>query len=607
MVTKLHISNALSLPLDAVMKQHLIVGQSGSGKTNLGVVLVEELAKADQQYVVIDEPGVWWGLRSRRDGQAGGLDVFILGGEHGDVPLEPTSGAIIADFVVTSGHSVILDLSMMRRGQVTLFMLEFCQRIYEAKAAAKTPLHLVFDEADLYCPDVPHEKGNGKHLLDAIDTIARRGRSRGLQETFITQRPQVISKSIIAQSDVLHVFRLSHPLDRKALDSWVRSNATSEQIETFTNELASLERGHCFVWSPEWLKMFKRVHIRQRETFDSSMTPEVGVAAKKPRVMTQVDIAALRAQILETIEVQKAEDPKVLRAQIDALRAQIAQLAARPPVVEATRVEVPVLTTATADALRSIVEDFVPLVEDMRALVGTVSQAIARVEYVATMKPNVARPPSRAITFTEAGQVEEQFPHVSPEERAKIARKLAESAQYGKKFEQRSSKAASRNGAKVANGNWTPSKMARNMLEVLAQRHGRSTTLEQLSMLTGYSISGSFSKSLAELRAHDAVSGERGDVNITSVGLAHVPDPRPMPMGRALLDVWLAKLAPMERKILEVVYAAHPRELAIPTLARECDYKVSGSFSKSLARLRKTHLLAGRSTRLGPALAEATS
>lgn len=40
---------------------------------------------------------------------AGGLPMVIMGGEHGDVPLEVGAGELIADVVVEEGLSVVLD------------------------------------------------------------------------------------------------------------------------------------------------------------------------------------------------------------------------------------------------------------------------------------------------------------------------------------------------------------------------------------------------------------------------------------------------------------------------------------------------------------------
>ena len=71
-MAKLHISAALSLPLEAITETIAILGIRGSGKTNTCVVLTEELLDAGQQVVVIDPTDVWHGIRSSKDGKKAG-------------------------------------------------------------------------------------------------------------------------------------------------------------------------------------------------------------------------------------------------------------------------------------------------------------------------------------------------------------------------------------------------------------------------------------------------------------------------------------------------------------------------------------------------------
>jgi DNA helicase HerA-like ATPase len=107
----LRISPDLSLPLDAVTQAMAILARRGAGKTYTASVLVEEVVKARQPVVVLDPTGAWWGLRSSADGEHPGLPVVILGGEHGDVPLEPTAGRVIADVVIDHPGAYVIDLS----------------------------------------------------------------------------------------------------------------------------------------------------------------------------------------------------------------------------------------------------------------------------------------------------------------------------------------------------------------------------------------------------------------------------------------------------------------------------------------------------------------
>jgi DNA helicase HerA-like ATPase len=93
----LQLSNDLQLPVEAVTETFAILAKRGAGKTYIAAVMVEELLQAGLQVVVADPVGVWWGLRASADGQQEGLPIVIIGGEHGDVPLEVGAGEIIAD------------------------------------------------------------------------------------------------------------------------------------------------------------------------------------------------------------------------------------------------------------------------------------------------------------------------------------------------------------------------------------------------------------------------------------------------------------------------------------------------------------------------------
>ena len=101
---KLRISDDLALPIDAVTQKFGFLGRTGSGKTYGANKLAEQMLEAKAQIVVLDPVGVWWGLRVgtlKIDSVTPpGYPIPILGGMHGDIPLEPGAGALIADLIV---------------------------------------------------------------------------------------------------------------------------------------------------------------------------------------------------------------------------------------------------------------------------------------------------------------------------------------------------------------------------------------------------------------------------------------------------------------------------------------------------------------------------
>jgi DNA helicase HerA-like ATPase len=210
----LQISREFSLPAEAVSETFAILAKRGAGKTYTAAVAVEELLKAGLHVVVVDPVGVWWGLRASADGIGEGLPIVVLGGDHGDMPLQVGAGELIADLVIEEGLSVVLDLSHFRKGEQTHFMTGFAERLYHKN---REPLHLVLDEADAFAPQRPM-KGQ-ERLLGAIEDLVRRGRARGIGVTLVTQRAVVLNKDVLTQAEVLVALRTIAPQDRDAIDA----------------------------------------------------------------------------------------------------------------------------------------------------------------------------------------------------------------------------------------------------------------------------------------------------------------------------------------------------------------------------------------------------
>src|SRR6266508_759394 len=178
----LRIAENLELQRDAITQTFAILAKRGVGKTYTASVLVEELVKAGLHAVVVDPIGVWWGLRTSADGKRPGLPIVILGGDHGDVPLELTAGQVIADLIVDERISAVLDLAHLRKGEQVRFMTDFAEQLYHRN---RQPLQLVLDEADAFAPQRP-QRGQ-ERMLGAIEDLVRRGRARGIGVTLVTQ------------------------------------------------------------------------------------------------------------------------------------------------------------------------------------------------------------------------------------------------------------------------------------------------------------------------------------------------------------------------------------------------------------------------------------
>lgn len=319
---KLNISSTLALPLEAITQTFAILAKRGAGKSYTASVMAEEFVRANLPFVVLDPTGAWWGLRAGADGKSAGLQVVILGGLHGDVPLEPTAGKLVADLVVDQPGWYVLDMKLFRsKGEQDRFATEFAEHFYRRKMRHPDPVHMFVDEADSFAPQRPMR--GQERMLGAFEDLVRRGRINGIGLTLITQRAAVLNKNVLSQTECLIALQTTSPHDRDAIKAWAEGHGTAEQIKTLMQSLSKLGQGEAWIWSPEWLCLFEKVQIRERRTFNSSATPKAGAKRIEPRALAAVDIDALRTMMAETIERVKADDPALLRKRIAELEKQV--------------------------------------------------------------------------------------------------------------------------------------------------------------------------------------------------------------------------------------------------------------------------------------------
>jgi DNA helicase HerA-like ATPase len=296
----LKLAEGVSLPIEAVTQAIAILAKRRVGKSYTGRRLAEQLLKAGQQVVIVDPKGDHWGIRSGADGKSPGLPVVILGGEHGDVPLEVGSGEIIAKLAAEERVSMLLDLSLFRKHELATFMTAFLENLYRLKAreAFRTPLFLMIDEADAIAPQKPQP--NEARMLGAAEDIVRRGGQRGLGCGLITQRSAVLNKNVLTQVEMIIALRTISPQDLDALDAWVEVHGTKEQREALMTSLPSLPVGDAWFWSPGWPTekgIFQRSHVLPIETFDSGASPKAGEKRVEPKNLADVDLTALTKQM----------------------------------------------------------------------------------------------------------------------------------------------------------------------------------------------------------------------------------------------------------------------------------------------------------------------
>lgn len=581
---KLHIGSD-RFALDASVAEDVIaiLGRRGRGKTNTAVVLVEELHAAGARFCVADPVGVWWGLKSSKDGRSAGIPVVVMGGdpERRDVPLEEAAGRVIADFVADpSSPSVVLNFRSFRKAQMARFMADFLEQLYQRN---REPLHLVLDEADQFAPQ--RVMGETARLVGAAEDVCKMGRARGLHPIVITQRPAALNKNVLTQAGLLVCHQLTGPQDQKAVDEWIRANADEEGRAGFLASIPELARGEAWFWQPD-LPIFERVHVRERKTFDSSATPKRGEERKGPRVLAEVDLEALKKQIASTIEKAKAEDPRELRKQLVQQAKTIAtleeQLLRKPAAAAPTATrEKLVLREAQIERLVATCDRlhvaYGALVDDLAARVGGPVQKIANEMKAALAAIRVQAGGAHGAVSAAAG-----------------AGRSSEGAKRPAALPGREHRPAP-----VVNGEGDASVGSgglRRILVALAQRPQGLTTSQIGVRASLSSKSGTFDTYLSRARKAGWVTGERHGLRITEAGLAALGSYEPLPTGRALLTHWLRELGSGgAARILQALADAYPNELSRNDVAQAANLTGnSGTFDTYVSRLRSLELISGR-------------
>jgi hypothetical protein len=558
-VKVLHISRDLQLPLDYVTQTAAIIARKRRGKTYTGSVIAEELVKNGLPFVVLDVTGAWWGLRASADGKRPGLPVTIIGGEHGDVPLERGAGRVIAELVVDHPGYYVLDLSDFDPADMHVFLADFGERLFALKKKKRFPMHILGDEADMWVPQVAEGKEHAR-AGRAYDKIVRQGGLYGIGITLITQRPALVSKNTLSQVELLVVLQLIAEQDRAPVERWVRTHDTGKRAAEFMESLASLGLGEAWFWSPAWLNIFKRVQVRQRDTFNSSKTPEVGDQLVTPKVLAAVDIAALKERVAATIERAKADDPAVLRAKLGELQRQLAER----PTAQPQLVEIPVVLAKDIAALSE-------LGENLRAQSVDVAQYVEHLGLIAKKILEAANELTRAVVAAK--------PQGAPGIRQVAAPPVGGFACLKESIRVE----------KPLSGDLSRGEHA--VLTVVAQHLGQGgATREQITVLTGYKRS-SRDKFLQLLGAGGYVEAIGDSFRPTEAGLAALGDDfQPLPTGPELRQYWQGKLTGGERQIFDIVVKGYPKAIGREDISAATSYQRS-SRDKFLQLLAARKLL----------------
>jgi uncharacterized protein len=567
----LEVAPGLTLPAGAVTQSFALLAVRRAGKSNAAAVFAEEMHRAGLPWVAIDPKGDWWGLRSSRDGTGPGLPVPVFGGLHGDMPLTPEAGKLLAEVIAEANLTCIVDVSdFPSKAAQMRFLTDFGEHLFRLHRKNPRPRHLFLEEADDFIPQ--RVMAEQARCVGAWSKIVKQGGAFGLGVTLISQRSAVVNKDALTQVETLIALRTTSPQDRAAIKAWVDYHDTSREI---VDSLPGLEDGEAWVCSPHWLARrgqpaIQRVRFRQRATFDSGATPTMTAGAQRPATLADIDLGAILDRMESVAEQAANDDPAALRRRIADLERSLRARAQAPQDSGAARLRQQVSElTAALDETRSRPPERVEVPVLAPGEVAALEQAITGLRDTAA---------ALEIALSRAVQVPKPAPAPLPA-RLPVAKPAAAAA-----------------AAPPVSGD-TPSlsKAQRAVLTVLAQFPG-GRTKRQLGMLAGYSSKGGgFNNALSALRSAGLITRSE-PVTATAEGIGALGgDWEPLPEGPELIAHWLGQLSKAEGLALRVLLDAWPSSLTKAEVAERAGYAADGGgFNNALSRLRTLQLIDGR-------------
>lgn len=595
---RLHLSDTLRLPIEAVTEKLGFLGRTGSGKTYAAQKLAEEMHAAGAQFVVLDPVGVWWGLRLAGNGKDAGLPIPVFGGLHGDVPLEPTSGGLIADLIVDRAISCVIDVSQFEHdSDKAKFARAFADRFFFRKKASPSAVHIFLEECQEFIPQSP--ASNETHMLHAFVRLFKIGRNFGIGGSLITQRPQEVSKKVLNLIECLFCFQLTGPHERKAVDTWIADKGIDEDIR---GELPKLKVGTAHAWSPAWLGVSEKVAVATKQTFDASSTPKVGKRAEV-RALSPIDMEALRTEMAATIERAKADDPKELHQRIRTLEVELKKHKAHPTEVdgvprrvydvaslgwekeksarEKTEAECCILRAAVDQAMAEL-ERFRGAMDGISAglLVGKQkSDAVGARTHSPTEKIAAGLRASKPTNYIKGGRLDiaKIADDVEAMDHAPDAKRYIEARDTPGR------------GKIMLNAGITARQQrfldAAATLSTLDAEVTRETVAGWLGI---HPRGGSVGEELKALVEAGLVTIERGTIAVTTRGHQSA---NPMDPSKAI-DSAKAGLSTRQRKFFELIETAYPGTITREAIAEECNiHPRGGSLGEDLGRLVKRGLV----------------
>lgn len=270
---------------DIVTKRTFIDSATRMGKSYLNRKIVEECV-GHAGIIIVDPEGEYSSLREK-------FPFLIIGR---DIPLQLETAEFMADKVLETKISVIIDTSMVEEELGKEYVNRFLKRFFFLETVARHPYLVIIEEAEDFGP----EKGSPSTAtcLGILINLVKRGGKRGIGVILVAHRPAWVSKGIISQCKNKAVGNM----EEVANDLSVLENYAGIP-KTAVAKLPHLKTGE-FCFAGEWAKNVTFVKVGPVKTTHLGYTPDTSQIPPSPKEI-QGTIADLQVQLPKVIESVK--------------------------------------------------------------------------------------------------------------------------------------------------------------------------------------------------------------------------------------------------------------------------------------------------------------
>lgn len=260
----------------------VILGMSGSGKSNLVTVLVEELGQYDAPLILLDHKPEYWPLCQQ---------PYLSNPVRANAQnLTSQNAFAVGQHIMQQRLQVVVDLtSYSSDTEAALVMIGLIQGIERFQKALsnneRIPCTFVLDEAHYWLPEnealstiraAKHPK-TGEPLLSVMQhtffNLAKIGRYLGMGLVVATQRPADVDKQLISQAEWRFLLKAMEPADLKVYRTYGLSGEQAQELNP--------KQGEAYVIGPDESRGV--YHIRRRFSPDVAKSPGLANIRNAPR------------------------------------------------------------------------------------------------------------------------------------------------------------------------------------------------------------------------------------------------------------------------------------------------------------------------------------